>query len=321
MDKLIIEKLIEDIQAQRKQYYMDKISPYPRRNFYASDIWDCDRYMVYGVLNWEDRLPTTWELHERFEAGNDAENKIVALLRKWGFDVIHTQMPIEVKNRQGEIICTGRIEGKIKHDGELVPFEAKLMMPYKFKGINSVEDMNKDIFYRKYPRQMGAYLYGQNKEQGLFIITDGVRLKFIPIYLEYETMEWILQRLERNWEHVKNKTLPDRIEYKSKMCGKCPFNHVCLPDMKAQGEGMITDDELEQDLTKWWELKEAKQEYDSLDKSIKSQVEGRQFLLGEFQVGGKYIERSSYSVPKEVSEKYKTTKKVWIKKIDRLEKK
>lgn len=266
----IAEKLVNEIVEKRKQYLQNKIQRYPASNFRASDIPDCNRYMVYSVLDWQKK-----ELHDEglqaiFERGNIEERQVVQDLMAIGFNFVSQQTPIEIKNRQGEVICRGSIDGKIIYNKEAIPCEIKSMNMNTFNSLNSLDDFTKRPLHRKYLRQMQLYLFGNNEEAGIFILTNlQGHYKFIVVTLSMEECEWILQRLERNWEFVKKKEYPDPMGYNEKICGWCGFKHLCLPEIKNEGSQMIDNPALEEKLERREDLKILVEEYDEIDSSIK----------------------------------------------------
>jgi CRISPR/Cas system-associated exonuclease Cas4 (RecB family) len=266
----ITEKLVNEIVERRKQYLLSKIKRYPVNNFRASDIPDCDRYMVHSILNWDERTLYDEWLQATFDRGNAEEKQVIIDLMTLGFEFIHQQMPFEIKNRASEVICRGHIDGKILWEGKAIPCEIKSMNINTFNSLNSIEDFTKKPLHRKYLRQMQLYLFGNNEEAGVFILTDlQGHYKFIVVILSYEECEWILKRLEKNWEFVKNREYPDRIEYSDKICGRCAFSHLCLPEVKHEGSQMIENEILEGKLERREELKKLADEYETLDDEIK----------------------------------------------------
>ncbi len=278
-----VEELIADIQRARNASLSGKINRYHRKNQILSDISDCDRQMVYSILNWEDRPLHTPELQARFDQGNRLESDAIAELRSIGYEVILSQQPITIKARDGNVMATGKIDGSIKWHGVEFPLEIKSMNPNLFTKLESVEDFEKKPWTRKYPRQLQMYMYGKNKEQGFFLILDCLgKWKLFPIYLDYGVCEWILQKLERNYEHIKNKTLPGRIDYKKEICGNCAFKNLCLPDIVNEGFEMVESGELEELVREREKLLPNHRRFEEIDKEAKALARnhGQDFILG-----------------------------------------
>ena len=112
-----LNELIEDITKKRKMQLQQQNRRIIPRNFYASNIPDCTRQMVYGILDWDKKDTPDDGLLSLFEAGKKEESNIIKMLLDLGFEVINQQNPITIKSRDGEIICSGRIDGKIVYKG------------------------------------------------------------------------------------------------------------------------------------------------------------------------------------------------------------
>lgn len=266
----VLHAFIDEVVERRKATLQKKINRYPRTHFIASDIHDCDRYMVHSILDWEKRPLHDERLQAIFDAGNREEVNVKTRMMEDGWDIIHQQTPFEIKNRKGTVICRGKIDGKVMYGRTAIPWEIKSMDGNIFRSILGLEDFQRKPHLRKYPRQMLMYLFGNNAEAGLFTLSDFRREKHVPMVLDYGECEHILQRLERNWSFVEAKEYPDRIEYDSSVCGRCPFVHICLPEIKNEGAIQLTDDEILEDLNRWTELKPLAKEFKRLDDELKA---------------------------------------------------
>ena len=265
---MAIDKLINEIIEKRKTFLESKIQRYPATVFRASDIHDCDRYMVHSILDWDKKQMHDAGLQAIFDRGNKEETEVQRDLLDLGYKVIESQTPFEIKNRAGDIICRGRIDGKIQSDKNY-PIEVKSMNMNTFNSINSIEDLTKKPLHRKYLRQMQLYCFGHNAEEGLFILSNlQGHYKLIPVYLDLGECEWILQRLERNWDFVKKKEYPEA-KYNDQLCSRCPYAHICLVDVTNKGVEFIDNSELELKLERRKEIEALADEYAELDKEIK----------------------------------------------------
>jgi len=317
-------KLIDDIIEKRKKYLQSKINRYPAKNFRASDIHECNRHMVHSILDWDKKQLYDEGLQAIFDRGNDEERLVVRDLAELGFNFIHQQTPIEIKNRAGEIICTGRIDGKIIHNGCVVAIEIKSMNMNTFNSLKSIDDFHKKPLHRKYLRQLQLYLYGNNEEAGIFMLSNlQGAYKLIPVILDYGTCEHILQRLEKCWEFVKKKEYPERMEYNESICGRCAYAHLCLPEVKNEGARFVDDDELEDRLERREQLKVAADEYDELDKDIKGRFKGypQVFVGSSWQITGKesIVKRLDIpAIPDEIKAKFTIETPQWRCKIVKL---
>lgn len=269
-NQTLASTLAFEIVERRRKALHGKNAPYPRSVSILSDIGECDRQMVYSITNWQDKPPFDDDLLWRFEAGKDQEVLLLRDLMGLGYEVIGGQEVIEIKNRAGETIGRGKIDGKIDYHRIKIPFEVKSMNPMVFDNIDTIEDFQKKPYLRKYIRQITMYLYGNNVEEGLLLCTDCLgHWKIFVVTLDYGLAEQILQRLERVHEHIKTKTQPDRIEFRDEICGKCAFYQICLPDMIRTEMQVLNDEDFLMNLSVRESTKEARAAYESSDKKAK----------------------------------------------------
>lgn len=289
-----------DITERRRQALRKKISPYPRSVSILSDIGECDRQMVYHITNWKDRPSHDEDLQARFDAGKEQENILVRDLIGLGYEVISGQEVVEIKNRAGETIGRGKIDGKLIYNRIKIPFEVKSMNPMVFDNIDTIEDFSKKPYLRKYIRQLQTYLFGNNVEEGLLICTDCLgHWKIFVVQIDYGLCEQILQRLERVHEHIKAKSQPDRIEFRDEICGKCPFNHICLPDFIRTELQVLNDEDFLINLQVRENNKNAKSDYERADKKAKDFIKKygiTKAVAGDFVITSKVVEKKEYTV-------------------------
>ncbi len=270
MSKQIANELKNEILEKRQSFLEAKIKRYPQDILRASNVHECDRFLVYSLLNWKDKELHNSGLQAIFDAGNSEENKVVKDLMDLGYVFCHQQMPFELKTRDGEVYCRGHIDGKIIYNEVAVPCEIKSMNMNTFGALNSIEDFKKKPLHRKYLRQMQLYLYGNNEEAGLFILSDlQGHYKVFTVELDYNEVEAILTKLEKAWNNAKNAIYPDPMDYDDKICGWCPYKHLCPNVTKFAGAELVEDADLEKMLNRRDELKPYYTEYDKVDKSIK----------------------------------------------------
>lgn len=300
---ITVEDLCAEIQARRRQKYEVRTKPYPRSNPIASDISDCVRETVLGITNWQDRPDFPVEAVERMERGNQIENMALRELMELGYSVRVDMQAFELKDKKGRIINRGKIDGFIGVGRKNIALECKSMTPNVYSRINSQEDFDEYAFFRKYPRQLQAYLLANNLEEGMWLIDDCLgHWKLIPCRLDYERAEKILQHVEAAVEHIANGTLPD-YHYDPAYCLKCwAFKRVCTPPFfGGEGMKMINDPEFADKLARREALDQAATEYDHLDKEIKETLKeamknGDNWIIGDFLVEAKEKSRKEYSV-------------------------
>ena len=321
-----LNELIDSIITKRKERLESERSVYPRTHFIASDISSCDRYMCYSVLNWQEKKVFDTGVLARMQEGTQHEKQIVIELMNMGFSVIQNQMPIEIKEpKTGELMCRGKLDFILQYEGKKYPAEVKTMNPNIFNSINKIEDFQRKPYLRKYLAQINLYMFGNSCEEGLFILDNLMgQWKIIPVLLDYEGTEAILQKLERNWKHIKAKTYPKPIPYDSEMCENCTFATTCLRDIpESQRLDFSEDIDLPIIVNRYLELKPLVKEYDILDKSIKSKVElvkeNKTIMVGEAaKIEISIGKRKSYDIPDDIKIQYceeVATKKVSIIKL------
>lgn len=283
-----ITEVIAGIQMKRSLALERKINVYPRTHFIASDITDCDKYATHSILDWEQKERFTPDTIARFEVGNKEELNLISELSALGIQIIHSQAPFEIPHpKTGEMICRGKIDGKIHVDRHnQFPIEFKSIAPNLFDQIDTYEDLDRLPHLRKYKRQMQLYLYGNNKEVGVMLFSNLLgRWKFIVVYRDDAEVDFILKRLQSNWDLVKEKKHGTPILYDEKICGKCSFRHICLPDIKRDGAEMLEDSTLEKMIAEVTELKPLAKKYEALDERVKDIFKARTDNSKVFFVG------------------------------------
>jgi CRISPR/Cas system-associated exonuclease Cas4 (RecB family) len=312
------DALADEILGRRAQDLESRVKLSPRNNSWLSDISDCERQMAYAILDWDKRPPHDADLQARFDAGHFVEDQMVVELIRLGFRVTRSQMPVEIKNRDGEVIARGKLDGFIDFGGKSIPIEIKSMNLNVFNSIRSVEDFQRKPWLRRYTRQLTAYMYGNNAESALFLITDGLgRWKVLPLTLDYGEAEAILQRLERVHAAVKVKTYPERIPYDYSICGKCAFAAICLQNVLNRPADFIENEALEDDITRHEELKPLAGEYDELHDKIKETFKGVEKAV----VGTRWMvqmvpsQRTTYDLPPEAEAEIALIKQAHAKKV------
>ena len=287
---MIIEKVFECKKSKMKQW--------PVRSNRASELGhECLRYLVFNRTRWQEKALPDPRLQIIFEEGNLHEQKVLQDIQEAGFQVVEQQRPFEWKEYQ----ITGHIDAKVVTNGKAIPLEIKSASPYSFNSINSLQDLynGKYPYLRRYPAQMTLYLLMDEKEEGLFIFKNKAtgELKEISMKLNYDLGETLLQKAEAINKHVANGTIPEPIEYDEENCGSCGFLHICLPEVKRDAIQIETDNEMEQKLVRYHELKPLIKEYNQLDKEIKKAFkEKEKVVIGNYLITGKWIKRKAYAV-------------------------
>lgn len=271
----------------------------PCHSVRASSIGhDCARFLFYEQTAWEMRVPPTVELQCLFDLGNEVEPIVFRELEAMGIQVL--QRGKDYVDRRYNI--TGHVDGKLVVPGfdKPIPAEIKGLNPFTAGALNSIDDIrnHQAQWVRKYYGQLQQYLLLDNSELGVFVLFDKTagQIKFIDCPLDYVYAESLLKKAETVTAAVKAGEAPDR--HLSDECVRCPFVHVCKPDVEFnKGVELFDNTEVEAMLARREELDEARKEYDRVDKSIKKLLpEKEKLLVGNFILEGSQQERSGHTV-------------------------
>lgn len=300
IDKVeLVNKLADEIVTKRKEQLRMNNKRWIPRNFYASNIGECTRQMVHSILDWDKRELADDGLLALFESGKKEETNIIKMLLDLGYEVVQQQNPIQIKNRKGEVICTGRIDGKIIYNGVPIPYEIKSMQDYSFQQLNSIEDFENSPLHRKYIKQLQLYMYGNEIEVGMFIISNFRQIKVIPMTLNYELCELIIQQLEKAWDYVQRKEYPDPITYNPKICDWCQWEYICTKQTTNKPAEFIDNKELEAKIDRRFQLEAAAKEYKELDEQIKAPFKKNgilnAFIGTKYEIIGRKQTRTTYN--------------------------
>jgi hypothetical protein len=296
---LTSNEIVEQIRESKRV----KIKNYPCHVVRASEIGHpCMRYLVYSITNWQDKSLHDPGLQFVFEGGNAVEDMAINDFIEAGFKVYRPEPDKAIAESRPAV--TGHIDIRVDFGtGKVYTGEIKGLNKYDFDSLNCLQDFfdSKKVWIRKYPAQLMTYLYIKNEDRGFFYLKSipGFQPKLIWVDLDYNYMESLLQKTEQIENHIKNKTLPDRITDYS-VCERCNFLQLCLPEIKRQPMEFIDNEEMEAKLKRWEELKPLSKEYEEIDKEIKKSFEGHEkLMIGDFIIQGKLIERKAY-IPKPI---------------------
>lgn len=304
---MLIEKVIASKQA--------KIRLYPTHTNRASELGHpCERYLVFKRTRWQDATLHDVGLQFVFDEGNLQERAVIRDLEDAGWQIVEQQRDYEWKDFQ----ITAHLDGKIAlPDSELAPMEVKSMSPFIWVKINTVADLlnAKYPHLRKYPAQLTLYNLLANAHRGFLILKNKStgQLKEIEIGLDYEYAESLLQKAKRINAHVADKTVPDPISYDESICGRCPFLHICLPDVKREALVLADDPELEAQLIRRAELDPMRRAYGELDEAVKEKflrANCEKALVGNFLLVKKDGQRNGKTFPIVKIDRLQPTKEI-----------
>lgn len=277
----------------------EKCKIYPQNNLRCSSIGHpCSRYVYLCITNFQDRTPPDVGLQAIFGLGNTLETHVIEKIKEAGFEVI---TPTDHSFRIEPQNITGREDLRIKDEnGELIPVEVKSISPFEFDKLNCFDDFvkHKKPFIQAYAAQIQLYMYQFAKPYGFFALINKLtgEIKFVRVDLDYDFAEAILKKAEHINKCLADKTPPeacDEIGY----CERCDLQHIC-GSVKRIPADIELDNELENLINRKEELKAAKQEYEAVDKEIKSRVGSREKVItGTYLIERKAFEKKEYTVP------------------------
>lgn len=264
------ESLIEypDIAAIIKENIIrEKKSTYVCNSIWASEIGhDCERYLVYQQCRGEDAQQTEDDLLLVFNEGDNQERQLIIDLQKANIKVKDLQLRFTVKtiNLSGKLDLIAELkdsEGKTF----FAPVEVKSMHPSVYASIETVADLNKYPWTRKYYAQLmfqlqndnWSYPFGyflcKNKSTGeIKVIKDFDGSSVVKFNQEYYNIltekgkrvfktvtankiiqsQLMLTDDENEKEALKAQMkYPDRIKYDLKVCGGCKYAHICIANI------------------------------------------------------------------------------------------
>ena len=139
------------------------------RNSACNSVWasecghDCMRYLVYQQCDWDKQKPTDENLLLVFNEGNEQEDRVILDLQKAGIKAKDLQIHITIAeaNITGKLDLVAVIENS-KGETKYIPVEVKSMSPHVYDSVNTVEDLLKYPWTRKYYGQVQFYIKNDN---------------------------------------------------------------------------------------------------------------------------------------------------------------
>jgi hypothetical protein len=305
--KRTLTDLAGQIIAAHEKWLADKAKADAARPQYmtrSSSIPECARQGVYSIVAYDQKKPFDVYLMGRFAEGNRQEDWVIQALKdlkeELKFDVVATQTPFE-KKFIDQYHLTGTIDGKIMFDGRQIPLEIKSMNGNLWDNIQMVSDLIGDPFYSRYYRQMLSYMAANGETECLLITTDCLghfRLIIVP-FSQADFEEMVVKKVTVINDYVKRNEgkpqdqweLPDRIMYNEDHCAKCPFVHICVPDVTSGARVRFMDDErMSATLDRRQEIQPFAKEFKALDDELKSvlkKIKEPMLVVGDWIIEGK----------------------------------
>lgn len=258
----------------------------------------CLRRGVYARTHWQDREMHDVSVQFIFDEGNNQERQVLIDLASAGVQILEQQSAWT----WGLYQISGHIDGTYIEDGIAYPVEIKSMSPNIFGIVKCFEDFKKKPWTRAYMAQITLYMLSKNIDKGIFILKNKStgELRQITVDLDYDLGEACLSTAEQINTHIKNDTLPDRIDDRQK-CKDCPFKLICLPEIQFGEELKIKDDPIfEKRLDRYFELKENASECEAVYEIIRSESKESaengvlNILVGKYLLTGKTDTRGAF---------------------------
>lgn len=311
--------------ARSERLRADWRASYQPRNPIASDLHDCARYQVIRIVGWKVRETPDDAGLEVIEDGRLLELAILRQLADEGWELSQQQFPIEIRQPlvpggPRKLLLTGKGDARIRRTGDSarpVPLEIKATSDYVFEALDDEADVRAlSVWSRKWWRQMQVYLLGSGAEYGVLLLGFRGHRKAIPIAIDYDEGERILQvaswavaQVERAQEEGLDETSIDpwltahggelgAYHRDAADCRRCPFfKRACFPPEPARGAAQVRED-LAEHVRRWIELKPLASEKDRLQKLLKAETEGfAQTVAGEWILEGSVATRRMKEQP------------------------
>lgn len=290
-------------------------SPHPY--VYASAWRPCTRRMVLELTSPDQLPPHSVDTLARFQRGDDRERELLIDLMRVGreadppFSVIGQQQRFELRDHKGRVAIAGKVDARLRFADRAAPLEVKAWSPYLTDRISTFEDLFSNPWTRPGAHQLLSYLFGAGEPFGFLLLDRAGMPLLLPVELEpyFDRVEDFLARAEIALDHREAGTLPPYLEGDAAECRRCGFfGSVCNPETSQEAAVVLTDPELEVLLTRRDALRDAGQEYERLDKEVKSRLRGvERGVAGPFFIKGTWGKQSRIELPDALKPLYTVT--------------
>jgi len=288
-----------------------------RSNRASEAAHPCLAYLCFQRLHWDKGEAIDPGLARIFWEGRLNGDIVLKLLREAGVRIAQEEVPFPPNTWQigGRIDCTVALDEKSKP----VPAEVKGLSRWNFEKfcVEALADPPPDQWYwRLWHGQFQLYLFlyelerSRTKlEQGVYIISirNTAILKFFPVYLDYDYVEKILDRLEVVNEHIAQNAIADKTP--GIWCDRCGYKGICKPPVTFAADVFLAnDEEIEKLLVERASLKEGAERFEVVDELLKNAHRAKNVGTYLYEGGTIKVSRYSssvYSVPDDIKEQYK----------------
>lgn len=289
-----------EMRSAHSKLLQSRIRVSPVHSVRASSIGnDCDRYLFYEQTASELRVAHGESLQALFDLGNEMEKYTVRMLDDMGFIVENRNHAFVDR----EFNITGHLDGRLWKEGwnRRVPIEIKGLNPYTADQVTKLDDIrfSKQKWVQKYYSQLQIYQAMDEAPMGLFVLLNksSGRPEFIESPYDHEHVLGLKARAKRVMDAVTSNIPPERT--RSTDCARCPFAHVCLPDIDFGEQPEILDTvELIEAITVREKNREARSAFEAADRVIKSLMPKKPgtVLVGPYTAMGTQQTRDAHEV-------------------------
>ncbi|SRR5258706_2330354 len=316
----IVKSAIDaELTAKQKENAQKKPSElWHPENVWASGIKDCAREMALDMTHPEDRGELPVQAFHRMKMGVEYEENLISRLRAAGrranptFEVIEQQVRFSVNDRDGLLLLTGKIDGRIKFStGQSFIFEAKSGDTYM--DIENLYEFGESPWSRNAPKQLGAYLLKSGDDLGFFIVPSRKNvINMIPVHLDdamLAEMERVLVDVRGAVLHRLGKGPIPEFTKDPTNCRRCShFSKSCIPPLQSEAVEIVHDDFAERACGTILEDREAAKRYEKAREYLSARMRGKErTVVGDYLVIGKSSALTKYEIPDEIKAQYKTS--------------
>lgn len=300
-----LTEALPDVEGDIRKAIEKEISSYPVRSNWASKLGHpCERQAVHNRVDWDKKEKHSVTTEMIFQGGKVIEKYIArTYLIKADYDIVEEDRAIDTEGSGmlRRLMIGGKLDFVIRKTGtkKEYPVEVKSMNQFDWEKINCIEDMtlSTKVWQRAYPAQLMLYMIGKNYETGMFLLINKQTYepKVIWAQIDWQYTENLLQKAGRVNAHVTAGTLPDRIDYDDKICGRCEYAHVCLEEWMRKEATILTDEAIEQRLDELETLQSAAKptndRIEELKEWRKEEFNGvEKAIAGKWMIVGKQME-------------------------------
>lgn len=224
--------------------------PAERTHTWASGWHPCERSMALDLLHPEDREPPGDDGCARMAHGSDFEQTIIARLKRAGriseprFAIEGEQEAFSLRNRDGRVVATGKIDGFLRFEGERRRIVLETKDGESVRRCRTLEEALSGFWSAKYVRQILLYMLGTGTEDGLLIFGSGGLPTMIHLalsdHLEIAEQFWRASEIASGCKHD-SRALPS-FSSNPGHCLRCDHRgKSCAPPWYS-GEGPYVSD-------------------------------------------------------------------------------